>query len=242
MDEELRRLQRLADQGDKAAQAALERLLQRSKRKYFFRDAGGEVTFWAKDDKEASRIAMRMARQGYEPAEETYWIDFWVEPEEEPNEAWQLTITVDPEEPGCINQDEHTWEEEHIRGNGGGVIVTEICRDCNRLRITNTWAYRRDTGEQGLHSVRYDLADVEEDEDLRELIIDDIRGLTYVVLDMLGSDGTWEIAEAMASELVRYRDRPAWGENWRPWLDEVASDGRWETELAAAEEEEDDED
>jgi len=80
------------------------------------------------------------------------------------------TVTIDPPEPPCTTTGRtgHDWQAPHalvggleqnpgVWGNGGGVIVHEIC-DCGVRRIRDTWATRRDTGEQGLDSVRYDAA------------------------------------------------------------------------------------
>ncbi len=77
-----------------------------------------------------------------------------------------LTITIEPDEPQCSHDDGHVWEETGVRGNGGGVICTDICAHCGTRRVTDTWAQRRDTGEQGLASTKYlaarpDFAEVE---------------------------------------------------------------------------------
>ena len=38
-------------------------------------------------------------------------------------------------------------------------MITEVCAQCGRYRVTDTWAQCRDTGEQGLRSVTYRPAD-----------------------------------------------------------------------------------
>jgi hypothetical protein len=79
------------------------------------------------------------------------------------------TIAIEPEEPACI-ADDHDWQSPYevlggleenpgVHGHGGGVIIREVCANCGRYRITDTWAQRRDTGEQGLRSVSYEDAD-----------------------------------------------------------------------------------
>jgi hypothetical protein len=80
------------------------------------------------------------------------------------------TVEIEPDEPDCEDEPEHEWCSPYevvggcetnpgVRGHGGGVIVTELCRHCGRYRVTDTWAQRSDTGEQGLTSVTYRDAD-----------------------------------------------------------------------------------
>lgn len=97
------------------------------------------------------------------------------------------TITVEPEEPECTSG-EHDWQSPHeivggieenpgVQGNGGGVIIHEVCMHCGCGRTTDTWAQNPVNGAQGLTSVRYEagkyadeiaaLADVD-DEDAEE--------------------------------------------------------------------------
>src|SRR5690606_30209135 len=64
------------------------------------------------------------------------------------------TIALDPEEPPCTH-DEHDWREWRVRGHGGGVEITQVCAHCGHYLIHDTWAQRRDTGEQGLEAVEY---------------------------------------------------------------------------------------
>ena len=42
-----------------------------------------------------------------------------------------------------------------MQGHGGGVIIREVCAHCGAYQVTDTWAERSDTGEQGLRSVKY---------------------------------------------------------------------------------------
>jgi len=76
--------------------------------------------------------------------------------------------TLAPEEPYCDSEaGSHEWvtpvwlvggigENPGCWGHGGGVICAEVCRHCGCRRTTDTWAQRRDTGEQGLTEVSYD--------------------------------------------------------------------------------------
>jgi hypothetical protein len=73
------------------------------------------------------------------------------------------TIALDPPEPECTEA-EHEWKQTFVRGNGGGVIVTEQCTHCGLKRYTNTWAQNPATGEQGLESVTYEQAITDEKE------------------------------------------------------------------------------
>lgn len=85
--------------------------------------------------------------------------------EVEVGEAY-VTVRIDPDEPRCIEGEEHDWQsplevvggiEENpgVIGHGGGVICKRVCAKCGRYRLTDSWAQRSDTGEQGLDSVEY---------------------------------------------------------------------------------------
>lgn len=78
------------------------------------------------------------------------------------------TVTLDPEEPTCSSYDGHSWRDGQPRGHGGGVIYTDTCHHCGLRRTTDTWAQRRDTGEQGLVSTSYEHPD---DPDLVEAFL-----------------------------------------------------------------------
>lgn len=82
------------------------------------------------------------------------------------------TVILDPEEPVCADRETHDWHSPYsvlggdranpgVWGHGGGVIVREVCRHCGTYRLTDTWAQRMDTGEQGLTTVSYAGADDE---------------------------------------------------------------------------------
>lgn len=75
------------------------------------------------------------------------------------------TVRFDPPEPPC-KKAEHDWkaplkvvgglaENPGVFGNGGGVLIKEVCAHCGRYRYTDTWYQRPDTGEQGLDAVYY---------------------------------------------------------------------------------------
>jgi hypothetical protein len=77
-------------------------------------------------------------------------------------------IELEPEAPSCVDGgDEHDWQapyeivggiEENpgVSGNGGGVIMTEVCMRCGCGKTVNTWDTDMSNGEQGLTSVQYE--------------------------------------------------------------------------------------
>lgn len=106
---------------------------------------------------------------------ETLWVNDWATPidpvTDEPiyGERVDVTTTIEVDEPDC-EKSEHDWQSPHdivggceenpgVQGNGGGVVITEVCAHCGMYKITDTWAQNRSTGEQGLTSVEYADAD-----------------------------------------------------------------------------------
>ena len=99
----------------------------------------------------------------------TTWVDIEVRnPITE--ETGSETIQIDPEEPECESEAlTHDWraplilvggisENPGVWGHGGGVICKKACIRCGAQRLTDSWAQRPDTGEQGLRSVSYEAA------------------------------------------------------------------------------------
>lgn len=76
---------------------------------------------------------------------------------EGPGDEESHRVTLDPDEPTCDGDSgEHEWcDEEGRQAHGGGVRYSERCRYCGIVRATDTWAHDRQTGEQGLHEIRY---------------------------------------------------------------------------------------
>lgn len=72
-------------------------------------------------------------------------------------DCWAGTVTreIEPPEPPCDDEDGHDWRHVRSVGHGGGVICTERCAHCGMTRVTDTWAQRHDTGDQGLTSIHY---------------------------------------------------------------------------------------
>ena len=79
------------------------------------------------------------------------------------------TVTVGPEIPACI-ADEHAWSSPHdivggllenpgVCGNGGGVIIEEICSRCGCRRTENTWDQSWTGTGEPVTTVSYDDPD-----------------------------------------------------------------------------------
>ncbi len=112
--------------------------------------------------------ALEKSNSGYDapsPEEGTTWVHISCYCEDT-GEDGSTTLAIDPEEPDCYADHEHDWLAPHsvvgglkenpgVTGNGGGVVMEDVCRHCGRYRVTNTWAQDPYTGEQGLESVSY---------------------------------------------------------------------------------------
>ena len=99
----------------------------------------------------------------------TVWVDLHLYCEETDEEGW-ATIALAPPAPECVDHGEHDWRAPYevvgglrdnpgVFGHGGGVVIREVCAQCGVYHLTDTWAQRPDTGEQGLESVRYEPPD-----------------------------------------------------------------------------------
>lgn len=121
-------------------------------------------------------------RSNYSEATGTIWIDVSVRCVET-DETESETVTLDEDEPEC-SEPEHDWQQSHalfggITGNpgcwghGGGVIISEVCPHCGCKRVTDTWAQRPDTGEQGLRSVSYEEEAFTRDELIEAGLVED---------------------------------------------------------------------
>ncbi len=82
------------------------------------------------------------------------------------------TIVIEPEAPDCADGREHDWQSPlalvggiadnpGVWGHGAGIKIHEVCCHCGAHRHTDTWAQRRDTGEQGLREVSYAAPDAD---------------------------------------------------------------------------------
>lgn len=127
-------------------------------------------TVFASSATEALAIAQTNVDRGnYGDSTDTLYIDISVSCTDTGEEDSE-TVTLEPVEPDCLEGEEHDWrspysvlggieENPGVWGHGGGVIIKQVCAHCGRYQITDTWAQRRDTGEQGLTEVSYEDAD-----------------------------------------------------------------------------------
>lgn len=155
----------------------------------------------------------------------TVWID--VEIHDDNDEYETITVSVDPLEPECDDEEGHDWQSPHsvlgglesnpgVQGHGGGVIIREVCACCGAYRITDTWAQRPDTGEQGLRSVEYREADSDSLPWVESLL------QTYAVCDAPADHE----GEAALVEIHRDR-RPADDEGLRGHMEALAEGRAW---------------
>lgn len=77
-----------------------------------------------------------------------------------------VTVTIEPPEPRCVDDDGHDWrapyewvggiaENPGVWGHGGGLVYHEACVRCGCGRVTDTWA-QDGSGRQGLTSTRFE--------------------------------------------------------------------------------------
>ena len=134
-------------------------------------DGNAEVTYECETGREAAQQYVDDGDWG--DRSETCWIEVhtWQEEEDEDGDTVRInertyTITLEAEEPDCIDGHEHRWrtpysllgglkENPGVWGHGGGVICNEVCTLCGCKKITDTWAQNPSNGEQGLTSVEY---------------------------------------------------------------------------------------
>jgi hypothetical protein len=132
----------------------------------------------------AMEAAAEWVLGNWEPTDETYWVDVEIEsgvylpgllewmpegtgrPRINPegiewSEEGKISVPVDPLVPPCKKGfEEHEWGWMAPRLNEAGLFDTaEVCSRCGLIRITDTMATRKDTGEQGLDSIRYEISE-----------------------------------------------------------------------------------
>lgn len=132
-------------------------------------DSGFRDTFEASSLKEARKKAKRWILDGdYKEFNSTIFLRTYLSWTDEDGENQEETINInlDPPQPKCISNKNHDWsspewlgglkENPGIWGNGGGVIIKEVCLHCGCEKTTNTWAQNPSNGEQGLTSISYE--------------------------------------------------------------------------------------
>lgn len=157
---------------------ALEILKEYGTETYFADDGNCEVEYDYADSPE--KAAEEYVSDGdWGDSNETTWVTVYVTTgyvlgdvvmkDEESHESFN--IPIDPDEPDC-EEGEHEWvspwevvggceSNPGVLGNGGGVIIHEVCEHCGCLRTTDTWAQNPENGKQGLTSVSYNDGDHE---------------------------------------------------------------------------------
>lgn len=114
----------------------------------------------------AREAAERWAAGDWGDNDSTIWVDVTIRDDNTGKAVDTVTVAIDPDEPPCIQGEEHDWQAPHdlvggldenpgVVGHGGGVLISEVCMHCGCGRKTDTWAQRPDTGEQGLVSLTY---------------------------------------------------------------------------------------
>lgn len=122
----------------------------------------------------AARVAAREWVEGGdyhsgEDGESTIWEDVrieWIDEDGDECEDEVRNIAIDPPTPKCLRGKEHDWQTPHeivgglkenpgVWGSGGGVKGTYVCLHCGCGKHWDSWAQRRDNGEQWLASVSY---------------------------------------------------------------------------------------
>lgn len=126
-----------------------------------WQDASGHVERLRTTLGRARALAQKLGREGWEEKSETWWLDIAIL-DARGERVDTVTVAIDPHEPACERGRRHRWEDagmpgfgDVVCGHGGGAILRHVCAHCGLERATDTWAQRRDTGEQGLLSVSY---------------------------------------------------------------------------------------
>lgn len=163
---------------------------------------GGDCTITACSLEEALEDARQWTRDGnWDTSSGTVYCDVWVSCELTSEEG-KATVTIEQDEPDCVDGESHDWQSPHeivggcesnpgVWGHGGGVVIHEACMHCGCERTTDTWAQRRDTGEQGLTEVTYEpgkyASEVpsREKRELNDIGCDEMRACAAYVLGTL---------------------------------------------------------
>lgn len=85
----------------------------------------------------------------------TQWVHATVRADDDEGEVAHVRVTIEPVEPTCTSVSGHDWADGDPWGHGGGVVYTDVCRNCQLRRTRDTWAQDPSNGEQGLESTSY---------------------------------------------------------------------------------------
>jgi len=142
-----------------------------------YEDCDCYATHWGTLEEAMAAARCNIDAANYEVTQ-TIWIDYRVVCKESGEEDGGIE-QLDPlppmcevvfSDPDCASGHDHDWcsplevvggckSNPGVHGHGGGVVITEVCSHCGCYRVTDTWAQRPDTGQQGLTSVEYRDAD-----------------------------------------------------------------------------------
>lgn len=155
---------------DTDSDSALDFAKEYGNRTFIANDGNCEMEIEASSAKEAA--GEYVSGGGWGDINETFWVNVSVysrwtigSTSIDEDDLDSFDISVEPDEPSC-SSDEHDWTSPHdifggleenpgVFGNGGGVIIKEICSHCNTTKTTDTWAQNPMNGKQGLCSVKY---------------------------------------------------------------------------------------
>lgn len=216
--------------------------MNEEKKLWLCADEGGTMEIKAETAQDAAQEYVDGGEWGEGPT----WVDVQVAPyvEDQDDAEWdRITIQIDAEEPDCEDGREHDWQSPYevlggirenpgVWGNGGGVVIREVCACCGRYRIHDTWAQRPDTGEQGLETIAYEDADEASTAWSLVGIREALGDLTCDAMDI--SHGIYLDADRIADEVAE-------GKHSRDEAVELLDDLRERLEEAKAEQDDDDE-
>lgn len=151
---------RLAEDSVAAAEAALE--AYEGPRPWLLREEQGvALELEPCSLEEAISRAHKWAREGSYDVDRTIIVRTYIYDPVTEERVDVVVTSIEPSPPRCVAGGEHDWRETHVRGHGGGVVVTERCDRCAALRVTDTWATDPGDGSQGHTVVSY--TDAEDD-------------------------------------------------------------------------------
>lgn len=151
--------------------------------KYRVQDDFAGDDFEAADDDAAIDYAIKWLRNGSWDRDQTLFLSASVLSLQDDGEVDErigtAQVALQPIMPKCVSA-EHDWrspysvlggmkENPGVWGNGGGVIIKEVCSACGKYRVTDTWATNPCDGTQGHTSVEYRPADEDSLEYVQQL-------------------------------------------------------------------------
>lgn len=107
-----------------------------------------EVTHYAPTAEAAAEKFVRDGDYHSDPEDGTFPVVVGVLAEgDDPDDEERHTVFVEPAAPRCDSDEGHAWEQDSVRGSGGGVLIVERCTRCGCGKHTDTWAPRPDNGQ-----------------------------------------------------------------------------------------------